>query len=274
VILAGKWFRWNTGFRRHPRCDCIHIPSAENMAGDFRTDPYEYFHSLSKSEQDGVFGKSGAQAIRDGADIYKTVNLNGVTVTNAGVRSRSIGRVTVADIYKAAHTREEAISLLERNGFILPRGQVVAQRAERFAGMTSTPRPGSARERVLAARRSGVRDPLDRSTMTAAERRLFDANYRLEYARQNGYLPRSIGPNSADAAAGTRGLLATPERIAELEAELQKQLGAIQPRQTSMIRLVNELGLNDDRSAVVFGQIEAVMQARFTTATRLRNAPR
>ena len=27
IILAGKWFRWNEGFQRHPNCDCIHLPA-------------------------------------------------------------------------------------------------------------------------------------------------------------------------------------------------------------------------------------------------------
>jgi hypothetical protein len=26
AVLAGKVFRFNQGFKRHPRCDCIHIP--------------------------------------------------------------------------------------------------------------------------------------------------------------------------------------------------------------------------------------------------------
>lgn len=39
AVLAGKWFRWNDGFDRHPNCDCVHIPSRENVADDFVTDP-------------------------------------------------------------------------------------------------------------------------------------------------------------------------------------------------------------------------------------------
>src|SRR4029078_24859 len=27
VILAGRFYRWNAGFQRHPRCDCIHVPA-------------------------------------------------------------------------------------------------------------------------------------------------------------------------------------------------------------------------------------------------------
>jgi hypothetical protein len=74
AVLAGKFYRWNTGFLRHPRCDCRHIPASEGIAGDLTTNPNTYFDSLSASEQDQLFTTSGAQAIRDGADMSQVVN--------------------------------------------------------------------------------------------------------------------------------------------------------------------------------------------------------
>jgi hypothetical protein len=35
IILAGRWYRWNAGFNRHPKCDCVGFPAAEN-AEDLR----------------------------------------------------------------------------------------------------------------------------------------------------------------------------------------------------------------------------------------------
>src|SRR5690606_41194169 len=32
AILAGRWFRWNDGFLRHPRCDCVHIPAKDRKS--------------------------------------------------------------------------------------------------------------------------------------------------------------------------------------------------------------------------------------------------
>ena len=29
AILAGRFYRWNAGFKRHPRCDCVHVPVNE-----------------------------------------------------------------------------------------------------------------------------------------------------------------------------------------------------------------------------------------------------
>lgn len=74
AVLAGKWFRFNQGFARHPRCDCVHIPANEDMAGDLRTDPAAYFRSLSAAEQNRVFTNAGAEAVRAGADIGQVVN--------------------------------------------------------------------------------------------------------------------------------------------------------------------------------------------------------
>lgn len=74
AVLAGKTFRWNEGFERHPNCDCIHIPAAEQVAGDLRTDPRLYFESLSAADQDRHFTVAGAEAIRAGADIGRVVN--------------------------------------------------------------------------------------------------------------------------------------------------------------------------------------------------------
>lgn len=93
VILAGRRYRWNAGFRRHPRCDCRHIPAAENTSDDLRTRPRAYFDSLSESEQDRVFTRAGAQAIRDGADIRAVVN---VRRGAAGLATAS-GRITAEE---------------------------------------------------------------------------------------------------------------------------------------------------------------------------------
>jgi hypothetical protein len=77
AMLAGRFYRYNAGFRRHPRCNCVHVPvrgeSAARSEG-LVADPREYFRSLSRAEQDRVFTKDGAKAIRLGADIGQVVN--------------------------------------------------------------------------------------------------------------------------------------------------------------------------------------------------------
>lgn len=74
AVLAGRFYKVNAGFLRHPGCDCRHIPSRESTSGDLTTDPADYFASLTPALQDKIFTKVGAEAIRDGADIVQVVN--------------------------------------------------------------------------------------------------------------------------------------------------------------------------------------------------------
>ena len=74
AILAGV-SGYREAFQRHPGCRCtsVWIYDDEVPAGFFRDDS-QYFESLSASEQDRIFTKSGAWAIRNGAAPSKVVN--------------------------------------------------------------------------------------------------------------------------------------------------------------------------------------------------------
>lgn len=73
IVLAGSWYKWNQGFLRHPRCDCVHVPAIEAGARGLTTNPDDAFESLTREQQDKIFTKAGAEAIRDGADIGQVV---------------------------------------------------------------------------------------------------------------------------------------------------------------------------------------------------------
>lgn len=143
AILAGRWYRYNTGFQRHPHCDCVHIPAAEDAAGDLVTNPRDYFDSLTPAQQDAIFTKSGAQAIRDGADIGQVVNARrgmstaqiggrSTRITNEGITRRGFAtnapgstiarrggvRLMPETIYQVATSRADAIRLLRANGYL------------------------------------------------------------------------------------------------------------------------------------------------------------
>jgi hypothetical protein len=125
LILAGRTYRWNTGFRRHPKCDCIHIPAAESTAGDLRTNPRAAFDAMDTAEQDRVFGKAGAAAIRDGADMAKVVNARRGMQTAADGRlytTEAAGRrprLMPEQIYREARgDRAEAVRLLRLHGYL------------------------------------------------------------------------------------------------------------------------------------------------------------
>jgi len=197
IIQAGKFFRWNAGFLRHPRCDCVHVSTTISgaRAEGLVDDPYEYFNGLSAAEQDRMFGRDNAQAIRDGADIYQVENRRlrgpGSTTTNPG------GRLTPEDIYRQAGSRAEALRLLQREGYILPGGQVpggvIRGNREGFGALGRGGARVGVREAIERARRTGVRDPSVRATMTEAERRMYDATTRWQ-AVIDGRNPFGRGP--------------------------------------------------------------------------------
>lgn len=78
AVLGGKYFRNPTAaFDRHPGCDCTQMPvpgKRSELAQKLMVEPGEYFDSLSVAQQDRIFTKAGAQAIRDGADVSQVVN--------------------------------------------------------------------------------------------------------------------------------------------------------------------------------------------------------
>lgn len=226
AVLAGRFYRWNQGFQRHPRCDCRHIPSKENAAGDLRTDPYEYFNSLSPEDQVKHFGKAESKAIRDGADVFQVVNSRrgvqpGGLVTKEGTSQRGnygagrTPRLTPEGIYSQGLPRNETLRLLEQNGYILPGGQnpegVLRGQREGFGALGRGGTRVGAREAVLEARRTGARNPATRATMTEAERRVFDAQTRWDDVR-NGVNPFN------------RNRPLTPEISARVERDFRKYI--------------------------------------------------
>ncbi|QWY79634.1 head maturation protease [Arthrobacter phage Persistence] len=230
-ILAGKFFRWNTGFDRHPRCDCVHVPTTAVHAAEsegLMHDPYEYFRSMPEAEQDKKYGKAEAQAIRDGADIFQVVNAKrgmkpGGLVTTEGVSKRgNFGagrgqRLTPEAIYAKGLSRDQTLAELQRYGYILPGGQnptgVVRGQREGYGQLGRGGTRVGARNAIEAARSAGVRDPNVRATMTAAERRVFDAraNWDAVRAGRNPFTNRKNAP-------------VTPEVAARVEREYRKQI--------------------------------------------------
>lgn len=64
-------------------CQCYGTPATESNRGK-RLNPMSFFEGLSRSEQDRRFTIAGAQAVRDGGDIYSVVNARrGMTTWDA-----------------------------------------------------------------------------------------------------------------------------------------------------------------------------------------------
>ena len=140
AVLAGREYKWNRGFDRHPRCDCVHIPTTVADARGLMFDSRAYFDSLDEAGQDRLFTKAGARAIRDGADVGQVVNaragmsaagdvttvgttkrsLAGVRLREVQAGRRRVTRLTPEAIYRqAGDDRAAALNLLWRNGYLL-----------------------------------------------------------------------------------------------------------------------------------------------------------
>lgn len=125
LIMAGRRYEWNAGFLRHPKCDCVHIPTAEDVSGDLRTSPRLAFDAMTGAEQDKVFGKAGAEAIREGSDMARVVN------ARRGMQAAADGRLYTTEaagkrprlmpeqIFRDARDRDDAIRLLRLHRYIL-----------------------------------------------------------------------------------------------------------------------------------------------------------
>lgn len=123
AVLAGKFFRYNQGFQRHPRCDCTHVPTTQTNVGNLTDDPpLDQIKGLSTHER---------QAISDGADLNQVVNArrgaSGMTTTEGttkrGLARQRLGagrrRLTPDAIYRLSSDRAEALALLRQNGYVL-----------------------------------------------------------------------------------------------------------------------------------------------------------
>jgi hypothetical protein len=89
AVLAGRFYKWSEGFLRHPNCDCKHMPVTIAASKGIVVDADEYFASLSPDDQDRLFGKGQAEAIRNGADISQVVN---ATARRSGMYTADGGR--------------------------------------------------------------------------------------------------------------------------------------------------------------------------------------
>lgn len=224
AILAGKYYRHNQGFLRHPKCHGRNIPcKGKDKAAKqgWITNPMDRFNAMGEEEQDRIFGHAYAQAIRDGADIYQVVNAHrGMRPVGRGrismttsegtsrygwsrmIRQYQYGqqqhrRLTPEGIYGFNLPREQTIELLKREGYILPdnwRGRVPDLRRSQWLHNNEW--------------RQGRHEEL-----TAAQKRLENARLRYEAALdgRNPYQP---------------GVPVTPDVLAKAENSYRRWLAS------------------------------------------------
>jgi hypothetical protein len=146
AILGGRFYRWSTGFNRHPRDDCTMMP--------VKSEPWAESNSVLfdpdaayKAGQIKDITEAQAKAIAEGADLADVVNAYrgmSTTATQRVIQRTNFGpvsvqpgmpdilgslstlpratgeaRLTPEGIYQAAGAdRGEAIRLLQRHGYI------------------------------------------------------------------------------------------------------------------------------------------------------------
>lgn len=121
VILAGRKYRSAQAFLRHPKCDCVHIPASENMAGDLTTNPHVYLDSLDDAGLARALGsKANAQAWRDGADVNQLINAyrRKGAVLKPQIPGTKQARLMPSSIYELATSQAGAQRLLRVHGWI------------------------------------------------------------------------------------------------------------------------------------------------------------
>lgn len=131
IILAGREYGVSSGFLRHPRCDCTMEPVTRKHR-PMPLDAQALFEQMDPAQRRKTFGEAGTKAIEDGANISSVVNARKrmdkvemfgrtVQVTYAGTGSRKKKRpprLMPEEIYRQAESREHAIRLLYKNGYL------------------------------------------------------------------------------------------------------------------------------------------------------------
>jgi hypothetical protein len=122
TVLAGRVYRRNDGFLRHPGCDCSHHLVGENTGDESRTDPA----AAVRAGQVTGLPKASRRAILDGADPAQVINATtrrGSLYTAGGKQYTREGgrrlRPTPDTIYRhAGDDRAEAVRLFRRHGYL------------------------------------------------------------------------------------------------------------------------------------------------------------
>lgn len=115
AVLAGRVYRYSEGFLRHPNCDCVMIPVTV-ASPDLTYDPEQ----LARDGLVRGLSKKDLAALDDGADFGQIVNVRSrkAGLREAGEVLTRAGRPTPAGIYRTAATREEAVDLFRRHGYL------------------------------------------------------------------------------------------------------------------------------------------------------------
>jgi hypothetical protein len=115
AILAGRVYRYSDGFKRHTNCDCVMIPTTVANP-EFTQDPVD----LMERGQIRGLSKADMQAVADGADLNKVVNVRRYSsgLRESGRVLARAGKPTPEGIYRLASDQQDAVRMLRRFGYL------------------------------------------------------------------------------------------------------------------------------------------------------------
>lgn len=118
AVLAGRVYRYSTGFQRHPGCDCLMTPTTPSLGGELTLDPTD---AIASGQVTGL-SSADKKALEAGADLGKVVNVRrkaaGLTEGTSVIR-RGDQLTPQAIMRVAGDDRDQAISLLRTHGYLL-----------------------------------------------------------------------------------------------------------------------------------------------------------
>jgi hypothetical protein len=116
AILAGRVYRFSTGFQRHPQCDCLMVLTTRQAGAAHVTDPMAAF----EAGQVRGLSRADTEAIRLGADMGQVVNVrrrSAGLMQGSSVMERG-GRLTPQGIFRVVGDGDP-LPLLRQHGYIV-----------------------------------------------------------------------------------------------------------------------------------------------------------
>lgn len=122
AILAGRWYRFNAGFSRHPpTCDCYAIPAAENVAGDLTTSPQKLYEQgmirdLTKREIERIdAGEDLNKVVNASRDMWRARLSEQRIAEKANAKTSRQG---LEDLFASTKDRIDAVNKMRDAGFV------------------------------------------------------------------------------------------------------------------------------------------------------------
>lgn len=126
AVLAGRWYRYDAGFKRHLQCDCVIEPAKQSDAHMLITDPDDLFdndlvHGLTKRERAALdAGESRNRVINTSRNMWRAraVEQRATTSGSPTGQRDAMARQGLEDIFADARNRIDALAAMRAAGFL------------------------------------------------------------------------------------------------------------------------------------------------------------